>query len=278
MKLPKIAALSVLLLCPAALWAEGMVPEPAPLKVPGEITVELSEIDQKALRPYAQPRITHITFHHEGFAGTDAALFRKASAARDRQSISQRVRNINHDHVANAGLGMIAYHYAVDKTGQIAKGRPVRYAPATKSTVHGGTEKADFTGHFAVVALGDFNHETLTDVARLSYIRVMSEAQRAYRVPTANIRPHLHYASTSCPGEHIMAEADDLPLRVLVFGLQAELAVRGCGPVEPDGVWGKASGRALDRLVSANRASYAPDAIDDAALFTLLDDPALRCQ
>ncbi|EBA05882.1 N-acetylmuramoyl-L-alanine amidase [Sagittula stellata] len=278
MKLPKIAALSVLLLCPALVKAEGVVPEPAPLQVPGEITVDLSEIDQKTLRRYGHSRITHITFHHEGFAGTDAALFRKASAARDRQSISQRVRNINHDHVANAGLGMIAYHYAIDKAGQIAKGRPVRYAPATKSTVIGGTEKADFTGHFAVVALGDFNHEALTDAARLSYVRVMSEAQRAYRVPTANIRPHLHYASTSCPGERIMKEADDLRLRVLTFSLQTELAARGCGSLDPDGVWGKASRRAFDRLVSTDRSRYSPGIIDDTALFPLLDDPALRCR
>lgn len=260
----------------ALIWATSAAAEPAQLHIAGEVAPAYAGIDQSVMQGYVQERITHITFHHEGFAGADADLFRRASAARAKQTIDQRLRNIHHDHAANAGLGMIAYHYAVDAKGQIGKGRPVRYAPATKSTVKGGTAKADFTGHFAVLALGDFNHEHLTDAARLSYIRVMSEAQRAYRVPTANILPHMHHASTSCPGTHIMEEADTLPRRVLVYSLQTELAARGCGDLQPDGTWGKASARALARLNRSGGVSAAQPG--DAALFEMLDNPGLQCR
>lgn len=244
--------------------------EPLALHIDGEVAPEL-QADPRALEPYAQSRITHITFHHEGFAGDDATLFAKASQARAKQTIGQRVRNINHDHAGAAGLGMIAYHYAVDAQGRIARGRPVRYAPATKSTTTDG-RTPDFAGHFAVVALGDFNHESLTPQARLAYIRVMSEAQRAFRVPTANIRPHLDYAATACPGTHIMEEADRLPFRVLAFSLQAELAARGCTRQEPDGQWTAQDTQTLARLVPGVTGP------GDSPLFILIDNPGLLCQ
>ncbi len=254
------------------LWAE-----PQPLSIAGEVAPKLSTIDQSALRGFEHDRITHITFHHEGFAGADADLFRRASAARERQTISERVRNINHYHATGAGLGMFAYHYAVDKAGNIAKGRPVRLKPGTRSTAYGSRKLADFDGHFAVVALGDFNHESLTSAGRLAYVRVMSEAQRAYRVPTSHIQPHKEHASTSCPGETILAEAVTLQRRVLAYSLQAELAARGCLADQPDGIWGGKSKRALTKLRQSAGAVTARDP-SDAALFQMQDAPAARCR
>lgn len=251
--------------------------EPAPLSVEGEIDPRLTAIDQAAMQTYGHDRITHITFHHEGFAGDDAELFRRASAARQKMSIAQRVRNINAWHAGDAGLGMIAYHYAVDRQGNIAKGRPVRFKPATMSSVKGSSRRVDFAGHFAVVALGDFNHERLTPQARRAYIHVMSEAQRAYLVPTARIRPHLDHAATSCPGAHIAAEADSLRREVLFYGLQDELARRGCGALTPDGVWGEESARAFARFARLNGARLSSAQPDDTALFEIVRDPSLTC-
>ena len=252
--------------------------EPVPLTIPGEIKVPLRGVAQSALRGFEQSRITHITFHHEGFAGTDADLFRRASAARDRQTIDQRVRNIHAYHAGQAGLGMFAYHYAVDNKGNIAKGRPVALKPSTRSTQIGTRKLADFEGHFAVVALGDFNHETLTPAGRLAFVRVMSAAQRAYRVPTAQIQPHKHHAATSCPGVHILNEADRLREMVLAHSLQAELSARGCLTGAPDGKWGRLSRRALRALIRSN--PNLGDATDpsDAALFRLLDAPNATCR
>ncbi|MGP6087623.1 hypothetical protein [Antarctobacter jejuensis] len=266
------------LVCLAILTGvRAVLAEPAPLSNPGEVSVPLRGADQSALRGFAHDRITHITFHHEGFAGADADLFRRASAARDRQTIGERVRNIHAYHAGQAGLGMFAYHYAVDKVGNIAKGRPVRLKPGTRSTEYGPGALADFAGHFAVVALGDFNHESLTPAGRLAYVRVMSEAQRAYRVPTAQIQPHKHHASTSCPGETILAEAAALQRQVLVYSLQAELVARGCLTDRPDGVWGSRSKRALSRLRQEAGAVTARDP-SDAALFQMLDAPGARCR
>lgn len=252
--------------------------EPAPLSVPGEITVPLRGVDQSALRGFAQDRITHITFHHEGFAGSDANLFRRASAARDRQTIDQRVRNIHAYHAGDAGLGMFAYHYAVDKQGNVAKGRPVSLKPSTQSTAIGSRKRADFDGHFAVVALGDFNHESLTPAGRLAYVRVMSEAQRAYRVPTAQIQPHKHHAATSCPGTHILKEAGALQEMVRHYSLQAELVARGCLTDTPDGKWGPKSRRALRAFAKGNRGVVAAPEASDATLFGMLDAPGARCR
>lgn len=251
--------------------------EPAPLSIAGEIAVSLRGVDQSKLRGFEQDRITHITFHHEGFAGTDADLFRRASAARDRQTIDQRVRNIHAYHAGQAGLGMFAYHYAVDKAGNIAKGRPVRLKPSTRSTAIGSRKLADFEGHFAVVALGDFNHETLTPSGRLALVRVMSEAQRAYRVPTAQIMPHKHHAATSCPGKHILGEADVLQDMVLVYSLQAELAARGCLKGVPDGKWGPKSRRALRVFGKSNPGSFSKPEVSDGTLFGMLDAPSATC-
>ncbi|WP_121634081.1 N-acetylmuramoyl-L-alanine amidase [Tropicibacter alexandrii] len=245
--------------------------EPAQLHVAGEIAPGIKTIDQGALRAQEHDRITHITFHHEGFAGSDADLFAKASRARQTQSITQRVLNINHYHATDAGLGMIAYHYVVAPSGEIAKARPVKYKPATMSTEWGSSQRADFEGHFAVMALGDFNHESLTPAARLSMIQVMSEAQRAYRVPTHLIQPHRAHANTSCPGETMLAEADELALRVTVYSVQTELSLRGCD-VAADGIAGTATRKALV-------AAGLPGAGDvtDTVLFRLIDNPDLHC-
>jgi hypothetical protein len=188
------------------------------------------------------------------------------------------VRNIHHYHATQAELGMFAYHYAIDKNGNIAKGRPVSLKPSTRSTLPGSRKRADFKGHFAVVALGDFNHEKLTRAGRLAYVQVMSEAQRAYRVPTTNIQPHKHHASTSCPGRHILSEADEVAGMVLAYSLQTELKARGCLSDAPDGRWGRKSQKGLQRLLARNPGALSDDALSDALLFDLLVSPQVRCR
>lgn len=252
--------------------------EPDAINIVGEVVPKIATIDKPTLAKFKHDKITHITFHHEGFAGENADLFAKASKARLRQSVTERVLNINAFHAKEAGLGMIAYHYAVAPDGMIAKGRPVKYKPATKSTLRGSTKLADFDGHFAVVALGDFNHEKLTGAALLSYIKVMSEAQRKYRVPTANIQPHWDHASTSCPGEHILEIADVLRQSVMIRSFQAELMARGCGKLQPDGVWGHRTGEAFERFQDVHKASYQGQVFGDAALMEMLNKPDLACR
>jgi len=258
-------------------WAVAAQSEPVPMHIQGELTPGLPGVSAETMSLYRQADIGFITFHHEGFAGSDADLFRRASAAREKMSITQRVRNIHRDHAVNAGLGMIAYHYVIDKNGQIAKGRPVRFKPGTRSTVWGGRERADFAGHFAVMVLGDFNHDVLTVPARQALVQVMSEAQRAYRVPTARILPHRTHANTSCPGKNLLAEAESLPRLVLAYSFQRELVARGCMTSQPDGIWGRASKRAYTRLTRQNR-EFAGMPISDVTLFGLMDRPGAICQ
>lgn len=238
--------------------------------------------DQSVLNRYAQDKITHITYHHEGFANGDPAAFAKYAPGRLRQSTVQRARNIHNFHV-ESGLGMIAYNFVVGVQGDIAQGRPLSFAPATFTKNPATGKTADFTGHFAVVMLGDFGVEELTPDMRLGLLTVMSQAQRHFRVPTANIAPHKDHVAhngqfgTACPGEHIYKQKGLIANMTLAVSLQSELAARGCYLSSIDGEFGEGSQAALQKLARAN-ASLGKLAVTDESLWTLLDNPNAKCR
>ncbi len=238
--------------------------------------------DQGVLNRYAQTKITHITFHHEGFANSDPIAFAKYAPGRLRQSTVQRARNIHNFHV-DSGLGMIAYNFVVGVKGDIAQGRPLSFAPATFTKDPATGKTADFTGHFAVVLLGDFGVEELSPQMRLGLVKVMSEGQRFFRVPTANIEPHKDHVShngrfgTQCPGMHVYDQKGLIANMTLAVSLQTELAQRGCYASGIDGEFGDGSQAALQKLAQQN-----PDlgklAANDETLWAMLDAPKAVCK
>jgi len=238
--------------------------------------------DQAVLKRYAQTKITHITFHHEGFANSDPAAFAKYAPGRLRQSTVQRARNIHNFHV-DSGLGMIAYNFVVGVQGDIALGRPLSYAPATFTKDPATGKTADFTGHFAVVMLGDFGVEELSPQMRLGLVKVMSEGQRYFRVPTANIEPHKDHVShngrfgTQCPGKHVYDQKGLIANMTLAVSLQTELAQCGCYGAAIDGEFGEGSQAALQKLAGQNPrlGKLAPT---DETLWAMLDAPKVVCR
>lgn len=260
---------------------------PPQLSIPGEVDPGLSggrwvvPINQSDLARYAHDRIDHITFHHEGFGGETAESFAARLAGRLKQTAVQRVQNIHNQHVGS-GMGMIAYNYVIGVDGEVVKARPVSHAPATY-TRHPGTGRiADFTGHVAVMVLGDFDHQPLTAVQRATLVRVMSEAQRAFRVPTAHILPHKDHVEhegrfgTACPGRYLYAERFLLANMTLAASFEAELKARACYEGAVVGQFDASAQMALARL-AAQDPGLGQVRFDDAGLWALLDRPNAAC-
>jgi hypothetical protein len=152
-------------------------------------------------------------------------------------------------------------------------------------STHPRTKKiADFTGHLAVMVLGDFDFEPLPAAARLGLIKVMSEAQRKFRVPTAHIQPHKDHVAhngafgTSCPGVHIYKVKDEIARMTLVYGIQTELNARKCDAGGADGIVNQRTREALARIKKAHPAEFTGEDIADATLFKLVARPDLSCR
>lgn len=262
----------------------------AQFSVPGELTPSfepsrwVKAIDQSALEPYRHSLITHIAYHHEGFANGNEDLFGPRELARSGQSPVERTYNIHKEHVEN-GYGMIAYNYAVAPDGVIVRARPLDFAPATGSTDPRTGEIANFKGHFAVVALADFDFEPVEDRRKqlLSMIRVMSIAQRVFRVPSIDIRPHKDHVAynkefgSTCPGKNLYSERTEIRNMTLAMSIQSELAVRGCYDGAIDGLFGPISKSSLANFAVASRETE-PLEFNDEALWAIVDSPDAVCR
>ena len=175
----------------AILWCACLTSLPAladvaQLVIEGEAVPSFEEalyvepIDQSALKRFRHDSIKYITFHHEGFSDRSSAVFEARKSGRSNQTAVERVKNIHNQHVED-GLGMIAYNYAVGPAGEIVRGRPLEFAPGTNSNHPETGKRADFEGHFAIVALADFDFEKVEDRKKQidSMVKVMSRCTAA---------------------------------------------------------------------------------------------------
>lgn len=257
------------------------------LEIEGEVSPTYQKakyvkgIDIDSLKKYQQSNIEFITFHHEGFAGGSKANFSSRLSGRLRQSAVQRTENIHNQHV-DSTFGMIAYNYIIGVSGEIVKGRPVTFSPATYTRDPETGEIANFDGHIAVMALGDFDFEPLLEPQLMSMLFVMSAAQREFRVPTENILPHRDHVEhngrigTTCPGQNMYDQRERLAKMTLATSLQTELADRNCYTAKIDGVFGVRSKDALERIATENQ-SFVMLSFDDETLWSILDNPEARC-
>lgn len=274
----------------ATLALAGIVAKPSFAKLPeftmpGELRPSFEKAkwvtakNQTDLDTYLHGPIKYIAYHHEGFADGKQSLFDIAQPKKVSQSAVQRTYIMHNDHVKKR-YGMIAYHYAVSPSGEIVKGRPLKYAPATGSTDPKTGEIANFDGHFAVVAMADFDFELVSDREKqiLSLITVISAAQRSFRVPSEDIRPHKDHVAfqgefgSSCPGKNLYAIRDKVRKMTLAISLQSVLSNRGYYKGSLDGVFGPVSEKALATFSAANK-DIGPLSFSDATLWSLLDNP-----
>lgn len=256
--------------------------------VPGELTPSfepsrwVKAINQSDLEPYRHEAITHIAYHHEGYADGNEDFFASRRLTRPENPI-QRTYDIHNFHVEE-GYGMIAYNYTVAPNGEIVKARPLDFAPATGSTDPKTREIANFSGHFAVVALADFDFEPVEGRQEqvLSMIKVMSLAQRTFKIPSTDIRPHKDHVAyngefgSTCPGRKLYSERTKIREMTLAMSIQSELAGRGCYAGEIDGLFGPVSASSLEQFANASGA-LKPLAFNDAALWAIVDSPDSIC-
>lgn len=124
--------------------------------------------------------VRRLTIHHSGIV-----------LARNRQAPDQ-VRAIQRYH-QDQGWPDIAYHFIVDRHGNVYKGRPVWARPDTFTDY-------DPQGHLTVMCLGDFNQQSIHAAQVASLRDLLVWAKRKFDVPARRIRGHRDYAATACPG------------------------------------------------------------------------------
>lgn len=122
----------------------------------------------------------------------------------------------------------IAYHYAVDGNGNVYEGRPTDYRGDTGTNYNP-------TGHFLVVAEGNFDSQDIPAAQVAGVAAVLAWAATRFGVSPETIRGHRDWASTSCPGASFYPLVADGSLRAATDALLA------AGGVELDVVCGDAA-------------------------------------
>ena len=138
-------------------------------------------------------RITRITFHHSG----DSTPF-YATSYTDTARHLEMIRRYHTDPKSLGGRawGDIAYHFAIDRTGQVWQLRSLKYQG---SHVLGQNE-----ANIGIVVLGNFELQQPTQAQKDKIIHFGSllRSKRLYDVPTNRIYTHreLNPGHTVCPG------------------------------------------------------------------------------
>ena len=93
----------------------------------------------------------------------------------------------------------LAYHFMIDRAGNLYEGRPFEYRGDTGTSY-------DPSGHFLPCLEGDYNSETPTVVQLEALAQLCAWAASRWGVDPSEIGGHRDYASTSCPGAELYQE------------------------------------------------------------------------
>jgi hypothetical protein len=155
----------------------------------------------------------------------------------DNADAPARLRQHQRHHQAQ-GWPDIAYHLAVDRNGHVYRLRT--------PTAQGDTfTDYDPAGHLLILAEGHFDEQRPSDAQLDSIARLLAWGAGELGLPIDTVSGHRDHAATSCPGDALYAQVDDLRLR-------AHELVRG-GGVETSPLCGGA-GRRRVADIEAGRA------------------------
>jgi N-acetyl-anhydromuramyl-L-alanine amidase AmpD len=136
-----------------------------------------------------------LTIHHTGMVLEDNRL--APSRLRDHQAF----------HQIDRGWPDLAYHFAVDREGNIYEGRSPEFQGDTATSY-------DPAGHLLVVLEGNFDVEETAVAQLLSLSELLAWAASHYSVGVDSIKSHRDYVpgETACPGENLydLLESGDL--------------------------------------------------------------------
>ncbi len=132
---------------------------------------------------YGSHTIERLTVHHTAVVLTDN---RDAPARlRSHQAYHQE-----------QGWPDLAYHFAIDRGGNIYEGRPFT-APGDTFTSY------DPVGHFLPVLEGNFDEQDPSVPQTESLVRLLAWASGYFGVAPGEIGGHRDYAATTCPGDAV---------------------------------------------------------------------------
>ncbi|MBW3665396.1 MAG: peptidoglycan recognition protein family protein [Actinobacteria bacterium] len=147
---------------------------------------------------YRHHTIGRLTVHHS------------ATVLGDNAHAPSRFRQHQRFH-QDSGWPDIAYHHGVDRRGNVYDLRPASSAGDTFTDY-------DPTGHYLLLAEGNFDQESPTDEQLEAMARMLAWASGAFSAPLDTISGHRDHAATSCPGDHLYPRLPDLQARAVELG------------------------------------------------------------
>jgi hypothetical protein len=155
-----------------------------------------------------------MTVHH-----TEVVLGGNANAP-------ERLRQHQRYHQDTQGWIDIAYHYSVDRNGNI-------YQLRSPNLVGDTATAYDPAGHFLVVCEGDFDQEAVSEDQLNGAALVFAWAAQQFGIPTSTLAGHRDLAAgTTCPGaglyDHVTS--GDLQSRIDTLAAGPVALQTICGP------------------------------------------------
>lgn len=135
-------------------------------------------------------RVTRATIHHTEVSITD------------NRRAPERLRNHLDWHISH-GWPDIAYHFIVDRNGNVYEGRPVDAAGDTFTGY-------DTTGHLLACFEGDFNRQSPSNVQLAAMAKLLAWAMRSHSIGFEAVGAHRDWANTTCPGADVYWRLDGL--------------------------------------------------------------------
>jgi hypothetical protein len=133
---------------------------------------------------YQSHTIDRLTVHHT------------ATVLEDNRDAPAHIRGHQRFHQQDRGWPDLAYHFVVDRAGNIYEGRPL--------TARGDTATGyDPTGHFLPVLEGDYDRQDPTGPQIDALVDLFAWAAAEFGADPATLAGHRDYAATSCPGEAV---------------------------------------------------------------------------
>ena len=170
-------------------------PQSAPTNAPAGLKI-LTRKEWGANVPVAAMKShkpTRITVHHT------ATLQKPDGSLKDKMKALQKFSQ----HEGKLGNGKpkpawpdVPYHFYIDCKGGVAEGRDVNFVGDTNT-------EYDPTGHVLVVLEGNFEEEQPTEAQLASLRKMVSWLAARFQVAAADVKGHMDYAQTQCPGKNL---------------------------------------------------------------------------
>lgn len=142
---------------------------------------------------FSRHTVRRLTVHHSG------GILRRNRRAPDQLRAIQRYHQ-------SRGFPDIAYHFIVDRHGNVYKGRPTWARPDTFTDYNP-------RGHLTVMCLGNFSEQKIPAPQVSAARDVLAWAIEEFDVPIRKIRGHRDYTATACPGDDLYRLIENRKLR-----------------------------------------------------------------